>query len=107
MFKRALLVLLLVPLAAAHELDEMWLRQPMIADDALLAEARVAFHSIVVQGAEYQEASKLLQLQTVAEELREGLNNLLDQSTSTTCCDDAPDAEIVNLTGLLELIDEE
>ena len=94
MFKRALLVLLLVPLAAAHELDEMWLRQPMIADDALLAEARVAFHSIVVQGAEYQEASKLLQLQTVAEELREGLNNLLDQSTSTTCCDDAPDAEI-------------
>ena len=92
MRRAAVSALLALVLAAANEIDEMWLRQPRIADDTLLQQARAQFHSIIVT-AEPRDGKTSHQLKTVAEELSHGLSSLLDRETLSTCCDAAPDAE--------------
>ncbi len=73
---------------AAHELDEMWLRQPVVSDAARLKTYRSQIREVVVRAdVEHQsDEVSLQQLHTVADELGQSLTRLLGVNIPAACC---------------------
>ena len=82
------------PSGPSAELDAMWLRQPVVANPAKLAAYKRQLKSVAVHAdaASLADEAALAQLHTVAEELGQGLTNLLGTTIPATCCDDATTA---------------
>ena len=88
---RLLLLLMLIVASTAFDhissskLDEMWLRQPLLTDKALRAQAQAHFRRVVVES-DVRTAKTLPQLWTAASELTSGLTNLLGRELPRAQC---------------------
>jgi len=67
--------------ATSGALDEMWLRQPLVSDAAMLAQYRKQFVLVAVSGTD-----DLPLLRTAAAELGSGLSSLLGRTVASSCC---------------------